>query len=214
MKRIVVMAVSLLCLCGCLKKPVRVAVIDSGVSNVSAHILDGHNYIDNSDDTTDTQGHGSMLAEIIVSYAPDSYIIPLKVSCEDPVVSDFVIQAIQDCIDQYEADIICMAFSIRESEDLHKVIQKADEKGILMVSAAGNTGNRKQILYPAGYEEVISVGALDADGNPTSYSMVEGVDVFMDGTWNESHGTSVSCAKATGMFASGKWNDRSDLQKE
>ena len=100
------MAVSLLCLCGCLKKPVRVAVIDSGVSNVSAYVLPGHNYIDNSDDTTDTQGHGSMLAEIIVSYAPDCYIIPLKVSYEDPAVSDFVIQAIQDCIDQYEADII------------------------------------------------------------------------------------------------------------
>ena len=213
MKRIVVMAVSLLCLCGCLKKPVRVAVIDSGISNVSAHILDGHNYIDNSDDTTDTQGHGSMLAEIIVSYAPDCYIIPLKVSCEDPVVSDFVIQAIQDCIDQYEADIICMAFSIMESEELHDVIQRADDKGIVMVAAAGNVGNRKDTLFPAGYEEVISVGALDSDGNPASYSMVTGVDLFVDGSWKQAQGTSVACAKVAGMFASGKYHTRQEVQK-
>lgn len=213
MKRILVLAISLLSLCGCFKKPLRVAVIDSGISNVSGSILVGHNYIDDSDDTTDTQGHGSMLAEIIVSYAPDCSIIPLKVSCEDPKVSDFVIQAIQDCISIYDVDIICMAFSIMESDALHEVIQKADKQGVIMVSAAGNTGNRKKILYPSGYEEVISVGALDADGNPASYSMVEGVDVFMDGTWNEIHGTSVSCAKVTGMFASGKWKDRSDLSK-
>ena len=54
MKRILVLAISLLSLCGCFKKPLRVAVIDSGISNVSGNILAGHNYIDDSDDTTDT----------------------------------------------------------------------------------------------------------------------------------------------------------------
>ena len=60
-------------------------------------------------------GHGSMLAEIILSYAPDCTLIPLKVSC-------------------------------------------TDRKGIIMISASGNIGDSKGILYPAGYQEVICVG--------------------------------------------------------
>lgn len=123
-----------------------------------------------------------MLAEIILSYAPDCTLIPLKVSCADPKVTDLVVSALQDCIDVHDADLICMAFSIPESGELHEVIQRADRKGIIMISASGNIGDSKGILYPAGYQEVICVGALDGQGNPASYSMIQGVDVFEDGT--------------------------------
>lgn len=157
-------------------------------------------------------GHGSMLAEIILSYAPDCTLIPLKVSCADPKVTDLVVSALQDCIDVHDADLICMAFSIPESGELLEVIQRADRKGIIMISASGNIGDSKGILYPAGYQEVICVGALDGQGNPASYSMIQGVDVFEDGTWKQAQGTSVACARVTGMFAQGKWQSRHDVQ--
>ena len=99
-----------------------------------------------------------MLAEIILSYAPDCTLILLKVSCADPKVTDLVVSALQDCIDVYDADLICMAFSIPESGELLEVIQRTDRKGIIMISASGNIGDSKGILYPAGYQEVICVG--------------------------------------------------------
>ena len=110
-----------------------------------------------------------MLAEIILSYAPDCTLIPLKVSC-------------------------------------------TDRKGIIMISASGNIGDSKGILYPAGYQKVICVGALDGQGNPASYSKIQGVDVFEDGTWKQAQGTSVACARVTGMFAQGEWQSRHDVQ--
>ena len=56
---------------------------------VDGNIVSGHNYIEGNDDTTDDRGHGSMLAEIILSYAPDCTLIPLKVSCADPKASSW-----------------------------------------------------------------------------------------------------------------------------
>lgn len=213
MKKLLVCVFSLLCLSACHKKSMRVAILDSGISEVNGNVITGYNYIDGTKDTTDDKGHGSMLAEIILSAAPDCTLVPLKVSCEDRRVNDYAIEAIQDCMDTYDVDIICMAFSIMESEELHDVIQRADDKGIVMVAAAGNVGNRKDTLFPAGYEEVISVGALDSDGNPASYSMVTGVDLFVDGSWKQAQGTSVACAKVAGMFASGKYHTRQEVQK-
>ena len=128
MKKLLVCVLLLLCLSACHKKSMRVAILDSGISEVNGNVITGYNYIDGTTDTTDDKGHGSMLAEIILSVAPDCTLVPLKVSCEDRRVNDYVIEAIQDCMDTYDVDIICMAFSIMESEELHDVIQRADDK--------------------------------------------------------------------------------------
>lgn len=59
---------------------------------------------------------------------------------------------------------------------LHKVIQSLTAAGAVIVAAAGNDLNTPDIptrrgpRYPAGYPEVISVGAVDKCGNAAAYS--------------------------------------------
>ena len=63
-----------------------------------------------------------------------------------------------------------MSFGISEySEALEKAVQDAADAGILVVAAAGNTGS-EGVQYPAAYDEVMAVGAVDKDGSVEQYS--------------------------------------------
>ena len=70
---------------------------------------------------------------------------------------------------------------------LMDAIQAAKDSGILFVAAAGNNGrnNDSRPSYPASYEveNVISVGAMDANGDMASFSNygAESVDIFAPG---------------------------------
>ncbi len=55
------------------------------------------------------------------------------------------------------------------SEILHEAVQAAHAAGVIMVAAAGNTGSTAA-AFPAGYPEVISVGAVDWDLTLAEYS--------------------------------------------
>ena len=72
-----------------------------------------------------------------------------------------VIEAIYWAID-HNVNIINMSFGMKEdSQALHNAIKDAYNAGILLIAAAGNTS---QVEYPAAYEEVVAVGAVDSDG--------------------------------------------------
>jgi hypothetical protein len=47
-------------------------------------------------------------------------------------------------------------------------VEYAEEKGVLIVSVAGNDGN-SVVYYPGGYDTVICVGSCDKDGTATAY---------------------------------------------
>ena len=51
----------------------------------------------------------------------------------------------------------------------YNLIRQLHENGVVIVASAGND-NVPTPLYPAAYEEVISVGASEKDGRKTSYS--------------------------------------------
>ena len=56
----------------------------------------------------------------------------------------------------------------RSSATERRTIQAAAQAGIVLVAAAGNNGGA--IGYPAGYPEVIAVGAVDRSGHVGSFS--------------------------------------------
>ena len=69
-----------------------------------------------------------------------------------------------------QADIINMSLgSTAQDLDLENAIDAAYSKGIVIVAAAGNNGSSVP-FYPAAYENVISVSAVDIGANITSYS--------------------------------------------
>jgi serine protease len=69
-----------------------------------------------------------------------------------------------------QADIINMSFgSTAHDQDLKNAIDAAYSEDIVIVASAGNYGTLAP-FYPAAYENVISVSAVDIGANVTSYS--------------------------------------------
>ncbi len=60
-----------------------------------------------------------------------------------------------------DVDVIMMSLGGRENRLLHQAVQTIWQQGIPLVAAAGNGSSDESVLYPAAYEEVIAVTAVD-----------------------------------------------------
>ncbi len=68
-----------------------------------------------------------------------------------------------------------------DSRELEEACTLAEAQGVLLIAAAGNGGHRGT-LYPARYENVIAVSAVDAHMNTTAYSNFgESIDLAAPG---------------------------------
>ena len=94
---------------------------------------------------------------------------------------------------------------------LYTALQSAYNQGIIIVAAAGNTG---ELLYPAKYPEVIAVGATTYEHTVAWYSASDGVRLFAPGghddlqiistdlnTYSTSKGTSMAAPHVTGLIS-------------
>jgi subtilisin family serine protease len=110
------------------------------------------------------------------------------------------------------ARVINMSFAGPPDPLLRVALQKAFNKGIVLVAAAGNGGPNSAPLYPGAYPGVIAVTATDnrdqlfPDSNRGTYIAVAapGVDVFApapDGAYQLTTGTSVAAAEVSGIAA-------------
>jgi hypothetical protein len=147
----------------------------------------GYDYEDDDDDATDPlegsfPGHGTATASVIMSdhnpesgtvwvsgAAPKSRLIPLRVS--DSVIHfDFtnVAMAIHDAVDQ-KAHVISMSLGGPfPSRFLERAIDRAIANGLIVCAAAGNVW--PWVVYPARYEQVIAVAAVNCRKKPWSKS--------------------------------------------
>ena len=155
---------------------VKVAVIDSGVD--FGNDVELRNYIDLVPGYEecppyyiDITGHGSAVAGIIAAEEngkgitgihPNVELYSARVLDENNAApTSRVIEAIYWAIEQ-DVNIINMSFGMKEdSQALHNAIKDAYNHGILLVAAAGN---HETVEYPAAYEEVIAVSAVDSEG--------------------------------------------------
>lgn len=157
---------------------VKIAVLDSGMEY--ACNVNGVNFVSGENNVygRDTTGHGIAVSSVVSNVIDncenhDNFsIYSLKVldhNNQTPVSR--VIDAIHWCIDN-DIDVINMSFGMNtSSEILHQTIVQAYNAGIIMVGAAGNTGEEKgNVQYPAAYKEVIAVGAADEKGAIASFS--------------------------------------------
>lgn len=147
---------------------ITVAVIDSGLDMEheffdNTKFLEGWNTADNNDDISDLISHGTHMTGIIVQNAPDAVIIPYKIANANGAKLSNVLSAFSYAI-KSEADVINTSFGVSgNSYALYKMLNKAEEEGIIVVSAAGNNG-RDENFYPATYGESIAVAGVDDYG--------------------------------------------------
>ena len=154
---------------------VIVAVIDTGCDlnhiDIKDNIIDGFNVVDNNNYAEDRNGHGSHVAgtigainnsQGIVGVSPNVKIMPIKALNDNGAGSnDDVAQAIELAVEK-GADIITMSLgSDYPSVLIERALLKAIQKKVAIFCAAGNSGIKHDINYPARYSETISVGAID-----------------------------------------------------
>lgn len=162
---------------------VVVAVIDTGCDldheDLKHNIIQGKNFVDNKD-PIDIVGHGTHVAGTVaavnngygmVGVAPKTKIMPLKALNDDGVGSpDDIAQAVIWAAD-HRADLITMSLGAPHNmPQVKKAIDYANAKGSVIFCAAGNAGDHKPIMYPAKYDNVISIGAIDINLERTKFT--------------------------------------------
>lgn len=167
-------------------KKTTIAVIDTGITlhkQLIPHLVMGKNVIEGNENVTDNNGHGTMVAGVIADIAGKLpvQIIPIKAADSKELKVSNIVKAIDYAIEQ-NVDIINLSFG---ASSIHPVeqqaIQAAIDAGILVISAAGNSGDN-QVFYPASYDGVISVGAIDDQEKRAQFSTVnEYVDFVAPG---------------------------------
>ena len=209
---------------------VVIALLDTGISLRAIdekYILPGYNYTENSENTEDRINHGTAAASVIVGSAPAKVeglaenvrLVPLVVlsKTEDgkqkSIDARTLAKAIRDSVDKYGADIINISFGIKKDvEEVRKAVAYAEKKGVLVVCAVGNSGNDRDIYYPAAYETVLAVGSHDKDGKLSDFSqrngtadiLAPGEDIWLasrNGKTYGTKGTSFAAAYASAAAA-------------
>ena len=193
-------------------KEVKVAILDSGC-NIA--YTEGISLIDGT--VKDYNGHGTLMAKIIKGVCPRAQLYIVKVMGKNglAVNEEAIIMGLEWAISR-GVDVINMSLRLKDSEGLHKVIKKAYDRGILIVAAAGNKNSTMGVLstydtrymtqyevaYPAKYNEVIAVGALDRYGKVYDGS-INGreLELLCRGYKGKKAGTSIACAHAAGYAA-------------
>lgn len=181
-------------------RDVVIAVIDTGVAlyhqDLISKIVPGYNFVDDSFDVLDDNGHGTLVASIAAADSNNSLgvagvcweamIMPVK--CFDSTGNGSylaIASGIRFAADQ-GAQVINMSFAGEaDSFILEDACQYAFSKGCVLVAATGNDAD--QVLYPARYDEYcLAVGASNASDQLADFSnfgpqvdvVAPGVDIF------------------------------------
>lgn len=203
---------------------IKVAILDTGIDlehkDLINNIHKGFNVINPKMKPQDDNGHGTLVAGVIsathnklgiTGVAPEASIYPVK------VLDRFgkgkiqnVITGIEWCI-KNNIQIINMSFSlVNENSELHEAIQKALNKGIVIVASANNS-DKNFSGYPAAYAGVISVTSINEKGDLDESSSARKVDFAapgvnilstkLHGGYGVSDGNSLAAPHITGILA-------------
>ncbi len=203
-----------------------VAVIDTGIDadhpDLSGEVSSGYNFVSNSADTSDDNGHGTHVAGIIAGQTNNATgvasigfkgtLMPVKVldatgtGTYANVASGIIYAA------DHGAKIINMSLGgSSSSQTLASAVNYAEQKGVAIVAAAGNNGNSAAV-YPADYPGVIAVSATTDTDSLASFSSygshiyfsAPGVDItstYNDGGYATMSGTSMAAPEVTGLIS-------------
>ncbi len=163
-----------------------VAVIDTGVgtggTDTPINMLAGYDFVNDDNDPTDDQGHGTHVAGTVaqatnngigtIGVAPDVDIMPLKTLGADGTgFSSDTIAAMEYALNN-GADVVNMSLgSTTGSTSEEAAVDALVAAGVAVVAATGNDGIQNNgVNFPAAYENSIAVSATGFAGTIATYS--------------------------------------------
>lgn len=203
---------------------VTIAILDSGVDPEHEDLKDrisyGFNAFENNDEFHDENGHGTHVAGIIAATTNNftgiagvswfNPILPVKVLNEEAEGTALeVANGIRWATD-HGAKVINMSLGDSfNSRIIHDAIRYAYKNDVTLIAAAGND-NVNTPMYPAAYEEVIAVSAVDEHRHKAIFSNYgEHIDVaapgehipstYLDNSYVMMSGTSMAAPHVAGL---------------
>ena len=198
---------------------VKIAVIDSGVDAANAEIAGSVAESFNALATPMAPHmHGTAIAGLIAAHgkllgaAPNAKILAVRAFDPAGASAEGTTFAILKGLDWAAAEgarVINMSFVGPNDPAIHRALEAATKKGIVLIAAAGNAGAKSPPLFPAADVNVIAVTATDADdklfeqsnrGNHIAIA-APGAQLLVatpDG-YEMSSGTSYSAAEVSGI---------------
>ena len=164
-------------------KAIKVAVLDTGIApahpDLVANLRTGMSFVSTETSTDDFNGHGTHVSGTIaashdqigvVGVAPAAALYPVKVLDRNGRGQwSNLIAGIDWCINAQDIRILNMSLGGPGAPAaLEQMCALAWERGRLLVAAAGNDGG--PVGYPAKWESVVAVSALDGTGMIASFS--------------------------------------------
>jgi hypothetical protein len=199
------------------------AIVDSGVDlghpDLVGRLLPGRDVKNGDNEPSDQFGHGTEVATVaaaavdgdrMAGVTPQGRIMPVKVSGADGMSTDSLIAAGITWAADHGADVINISMGGPVSTGVLKAaVEYAQERDVLVVAAAGNQGHGFA-SYPAAFDGVVSVAAVDREGRRAGFSnygpsvdvAAPGVDILVSSTDRRYHlkeGTSYSAPIVAGI---------------
>ncbi|MDQ8184777.1 S8 family serine peptidase [Pelagicoccus sp. SDUM812002] len=192
---------------------VKIAVLDTGIRNHSTFNTVKLTQISTAS-SQDYLSHGTAVASLIagqdgIGIAPKADLISIQVLDSDGLGDVYSLStAIVQAVDA-GANIINMSLgSYGTNQALANAISYANSQGVVLVASAGNE-SAATLPYPAAYDSVITVAAIDAEGHPTSFSnQSDSIDLAAPGVgvyaaWEEEKWISFTGTSASAPYVSG-----------
>ncbi len=199
-----------------------VAVLDTGVLQslpdfAITHFMEGYDFVNNDNDPSDDHGHGSHVTGTVAQstnnyigeagVAFNTTIMPVKVLDQTGSGTyTWIANGIYYAVD-HGAQVINMSLGgTANMQILEDAVNYAWESGLVIVCASGNNGNNIPV-YPAAYENSISVGATTPNDQRAPFSSygdtldmcAPGVNIRQNGI--SMSGTSCACPHVSGVAA-------------
>ncbi|THW52483.1 subtilisin-like protein [Aureobasidium pullulans] len=168
---------------------VRIAILDTGVdasheaiARQRTQLRDVRSFVQGSDETDDTHGHGTHGTALMLRLVPRARIYVGRITINSKPDPDAVVKAIEHAHRKWKVDIVSMAFGFKKSdkhdrekhrqsmERIEEVIKAAAADNILFFGAACNSGILNGTAFPARLSQVICIHSANHGGRTSNHS--------------------------------------------